>query len=164
DEVTDQFEDDGAVATGATSDSSFVSLDVLTSSWQRSMELLARMVQHSSFDASALERRRSETLANIRRLADSGAQLSTQVLQSAVYGKGDPCASPLAGTKESVAHFSLPDLVSFYNSHWSPKNAAIAVVGDLDSGSVVRVLQDTFGRWHPSKQSRKHARGKQLPH
>jgi len=136
----------GTIHSGTTSDFSFIGLEALTADWERSLNDLARVIQHPLIQAEEFDRHRAETLAELRKTADLGAQLSIQALRFILHGPANPCGAPVAGTPASIRHLTLQDVLNFHRRHWSPAHFAVLLVGDFDRQSALKVLNDAFGR------------------
>lgn len=50
-------------------------------------------------------------------------------------------------TKKSLAAITRDDVVKFYQSHYTPANTILAVVGDFSTAEMEKLLADKFGGW-----------------
>ncbi|MDI1434172.1 MULTISPECIES: M16 family metallopeptidase [Polyangium] len=57
---------------------------------------------------------------------------------------------PTIGWMDDILGFTTDDCVSFYRTYYAPNNAAMAIVGDVDIGQVLRLVQDNYGGLPPS--------------
>jgi len=53
---------------------------------------------------------------------------------------------PIAGTAESVGSLRRAQIVGYYQARYRPENMVVAVAGNLEHSSVVRMVRKTFGR------------------
>jgi zinc protease len=136
----------GTVQFGTSSDFSFIGIEALTADWERSLSDLVRVIQHPLIDAKDFDRERAATLAEIRKTADLGAQLSIQALRFVIDGQDNPCGAPTAGTAKSINRLTLQDVLSFHRRYYLPANYTVLVVGDFDRGAALKLLNDTLGR------------------
>lgn len=51
---------------------------------------------------------------------------------------------PIIGWEEDIKKLSLEDLVNFYNTFYSPKNAVLIVVGNIDKGNLKKEIMSIF--------------------
>lgn len=52
---------------------------------------------------------------------------------------------PTIGLEEDIKGFTLEDLMDFYRAYYSPKNAALILVGDFSMRSALAMIQDAYG-------------------
>lgn len=57
---------------------------------------------------------------------------------------------PTIGWMDDILGFTTEDCVSFYKTYYSPNNATMVVVGDVDIGQVLRLVQETYGHMPPA--------------
>lgn len=62
------------------------------------------------------------------------------------YVDGHNLALGGLGTPETIARVSLDDLISYWNTHFTPTNAYILVVGNFDSSQLKDSLERHFGK------------------
>lgn len=123
--------DTGAsLSSGALRDMAWVSLRGLTEEQylRPALGLMQSLLSKPRFDDDAFERRKANTLVNIKREQQSPATVANKAFYQAVYGN-HPYASPLAGTETSVAALTREDVVRFYHQYYVTNNAAVAIVG-----------------------------------
>lgn len=57
---------------------------------------------------------------------------------------------PTIGWMEDILGFTTDDCVEFYKTYYSPNNATMVIVGDVDLGQVLRLVQETYGHMPPA--------------
>lgn len=57
---------------------------------------------------------------------------------------------PTIGWMSDILGFTTEDCTSFYKTYYSPNNATMVVVGDVEIGRVLRLVQETYGRMAPA--------------
>jgi len=67
-----------------------------------------------------------------------------EVLMRLLYGS-HPYGSPTLGTFEDLDSLTLEDCLSFYRTYYSPSNATIVVVGDVQAREVLRTVARYYG-------------------
>lgn len=70
-------------------------------------------------------------------------------LDSLLYGRAfdsHPYGKPITGTPEDIRSFSREKLHEFYRNFYSPENAVISVVGDIDCEAVLKQIEKLFCR------------------
>jgi hypothetical protein len=68
------------------------------------------------------------------------------VFDRLVYGL-HPYGQPDAGTPESLSKITRDDLVGFHRAYFSPNNAILAIVGDLNADQAFAGAEKAFGDW-----------------
>ncbi len=58
---------------------------------------------------------------------------------------------PTIGWMEDIANFSTEDCQAFYRTYYAPNNARLVLVGDVDVGAVLALVQKEYGRIPPSE-------------
>lgn len=67
-----------------------------------------------------------------------------EALMTLVYGD-HPYGHPTLGSMEDLDALTLEDCLTFYRTYYSPSNATIVVVGDVDTREVLRTLSRLYG-------------------
>jgi zinc protease len=57
---------------------------------------------------------------------------------------------PVIGWMPDLAHLKLEDLKQYYRTHYTPNNAFIVVVGDIDPDALFKEIEKYFGSIKPS--------------
>lgn len=110
-------------------------------------ELLAReadRMQNLLLTQEALENERRIVTEELR-LAEENSRagrLSGTLLRAAL--RGHPYGH-LAGTPETLAKITIPQLQSFYARHYRPGNAHLVIVGCIDAAATLATAQALFG-------------------
>ncbi len=108
------------------------------------MNVLAEMLRTARFDPRELGRERKVILEEIR----GGQDDPDSVLCEATYASAwpdHPYGRPVIGTTRSVRGMSVEALRSFYEHHYQPANACLAVAGSVDVEEVSRAARALFG-------------------
>jgi zinc protease len=114
------------------------------------IEILAEVAMSPAFEPEEVERRRSDVLSHLERMKDEPGELVRNRFLARIYGE-HPYHHPPSGTPETVGRFQAADVHRFYRRFFRPNEAILAVVGDLEAGSTLRMLEDRFGPWAPSE-------------
>ena len=69
------------------------------------------------------------------------------ILYNKVVYANQPYGHQLTGDEKSLNAISRDDLTDFYNSYYRPNEAALIVVGDVDTQTLVPKLEKAFGDW-----------------
>ncbi|PSB21723.1 insulinase family protein [Phormidesmis priestleyi ULC007] len=62
--------------------------------------------------------------------------------------KVHPYRRPVIGYDQDIRNLTRPDVQQFFDTHYTPNNLTIAIVGDVNPVEVERLAQTYFGRYH----------------
>ena len=145
-EISEELANLGArLRTGSNLDLSSVSLSVLTSELDSSLELYADVVLNPTFPEQEFKRLQKEQLARIQREKTTPTQMGLRIFPGLLYGKDHPYGGPYtgSGTEESVSSLTNEDLINFYRTWFKPNNATLVVVGDTTLEEIVPGWRNT---------------------
>jgi zinc protease len=57
---------------------------------------------------------------------------------------------PTIGWMDDILNFTTDDCTSFYRTYYAPNNAVMVIVGDVDVGQVLRLVQENYGGLAPA--------------
>lgn len=96
------------------------------------------------------------------RVENVGSSLLMEKFLEEVYGD-HPYGASLIGPMEKILYFNRPQAARFYQEHYGPDNAVIAVVGRFDEEEVRGLIEKYFGDWQPRKKhSSENSRSKEV--
>ena len=133
----------------STIDSAGMKLSALADNLDASTEFFARLIETPDATVEAIDDLKKQTLAQIKReQSDSGA-LTQRVLPRLLFGDAHPDAGPLTGSGRAAAINALTreQLQQFYRRHFTPANAALIAVGDIDMATLKTLAKKHFGAW-----------------
>jgi zinc protease len=135
--------------TGASYDHSTASLNVLKKNLDKALTIMADVVMHPAFPKEELERKRQLQIGRIQKEASQPASLATKAFSRLMYGAANPYSQPSSGPGSiaAVKAMTRDDLVSFYQKNYSPKGAALVVVGDLTMKEAQAAVEKAFKGW-----------------
>lgn len=138
-----------SIGIGATMDRTVVSLYALTPNLGPSLDLLADIVLHPSFDPKELERVRAGQLAMIAQEMTDPRGLARRAFFPALYGAQHPygVAGALSGDPKAVAALTRDDLAAFHRKWIRADNAEIFAVGDTTIDALKAELEKRFTAW-----------------
>ena len=134
------------VQSGAAMDSETISMEMLTSHTREGLNLLADVAQHPGFRSEDVDRRRKQRLVRIAQETDNVQNMAIRVGPKLVFGDA-PYGRSGTGTAESVGPITSADITSFYASHFSPRDSALVLAGDLTRAQAESLARQYFGKW-----------------
>jgi zinc protease len=118
----------------------------LKESLDTGLELLADALLRPALDPGEIEKVREEHLAAIKRREDSLSSKALELLQKGLYD-AHPYAFLTLGTESSVAAINRDALRGYLSAYAHPRNAVLAVVGDVEPEALVEALAAHLGEW-----------------
>jgi zinc protease len=135
-----------SLSAGAGWDSTTVGVNVPSARLEPGLALLADVVVSPTFPATEVERVRSELLTEMLQWRDDPEQLASVAFSKAVFG-GHPYSRDLQGDTASIQAITREEILRFHAERYVPGSAAIVVAGDAAAGSLLPLLEGTFGKW-----------------
>jgi zinc protease len=120
------------------------SLRMLRDNKEEAFELLRMALASPHFDKDDLERIRSQTMSELRRETTSPSSLAGRKLLELAFGS-HPYGHQASGTLDSVPSITVDDLRAYARRVIARNTLKIAVVGDVDPGTLGKLLDLTFG-------------------
>jgi zinc protease len=134
--------DDIAATTSAGTD---FGLDVLSSHFDRGMELLADEELHPAFRAADFSIVRDQEAGELVGDMTSPDHLADVALNKALYPAADP--SQRFATPATVGSIALADVKAWYSAAYRPDLTTIVVIGDTTPQAAKAVVEKYFGGW-----------------
>jgi zinc protease len=148
DAFNDVVEGAGANLTfGADTDSTDFGITCLSEDFAPLVEVLADALRRPLFPADQFEKLRRQRLVYLReRDQDTGSVASLQ-FHEALFGRDHPYGRATSGYVETLETLQLDELVAFHAQRFTPQGAILVVTGDVETASVLDLLQRHFGDW-----------------
>lgn len=108
------------------------------------VDLLADILQHSTFDAEEMERERGVILQEIAAHTDTPDDLAFDFFHEVAY-PNQPLGRSILGTPELVSGFAAENLSDYMRKHYHADNMVLSVAGNVEHERVVKLAQDAFG-------------------
>lgn len=139
-----------ATATRATTTAT---LRVLSDQAAPLLPLYAALLREPAFPADRLELVRSQLLTGLREEADDATRVARQAFNALVYGS-HPAGRPQSGTEATVSAIPREALRDFHRRYYRPEHATLVVVGDFQTATLMRELEQAFGSWERGSERR----------
>lgn len=138
----------GSLSVDSGTDTAQLSVSVLSKDLDLALDLMGDLLTHPTFPQVELAKKIPEVLASIKRGQEDPGWVSYLAFLALVYGS-HPYGRPIEGTEASVPTITRDDVVAFYQSHYRPNRAILAVVGDVTVADLKARLQTRLGGWAP---------------
>jgi len=120
------------------------SLRTLTANRDLGFELMRLSLTAPRFDEEAVERIRTQILADLRRATTSPNDIASELWWRTIFA-GHPYGQPVQGTLESLPRIGIADLKGFTRRVFARSTLKISIVGDIDAASAGQLIDKTFG-------------------
>ena len=114
------------------------------------LDILADILQSSTFAHDELEREREVILQEIAGLKDSPDEIGYDLLHDAAF-PAQPVGRPIIGTPETVKRITRDELKSFLAERYRPGGMVISAAGAVHHETLVRHVEALFGGLTPGE-------------
>ncbi len=123
-----------------------LSITGLSRSVADALEILHEIVSAPLFDSTGIEDSQRALLSEIAEEVDDPYHVALRELFARVFA-GHPRSRPTNGTSESVALLRREDIVHHFAQRYTPGNAVLSIVGDLDPERALALAEGSFASW-----------------
>jgi zinc protease len=137
------------IGAGSSLDTSYISLNSITSTLPDSLELFSDVLINPTFPETDFERLKAQTLAGIQQEKTQPQGIAMRLFPQLVYGKDHAYSNPFSGSGQeaSVRALTRTDLETFHHRWMRPDNATLLVVGDTTLEGIKPLLEKNLGVW-----------------
>lgn len=135
------------VGTGATREESWMTIQSLKENIEPTLAIMAEAVTSPTFRDADVDRVRNNLIVALQQQRDGAMTVAHKVMWRELYGPDHPYSHTLLGTEEALKRISRADIKSFYGSAFSPRNAALVLVGDLSRSDAMKMAEEALGDW-----------------
>lgn len=136
-----ELDDIAATTSGGTD----FGMDVLSSHFERGVQLLADQELHPAFKAADFGIVRDQLAGELAGEVSSPAYLAQLALDRALYPASDP--SQRRATAQGIRTLTLADVKAWYASAYRPDLTTIVVIGDTTPDAAKALFEKYFGGW-----------------
>ncbi|HZO23427.1 MAG TPA: pitrilysin family protein [Steroidobacteraceae bacterium] len=139
------------IGAGSSLDTSYISLNALTSQLEGSLELFADVLLNPTFPRSQLEVLKLQAIAAIEQQKFQPRGIASRLFPKLLYGAGHAYANPFSGigTEQSIRSITVERLREFYGRWIRPDNSTLLIVGDTTLTQIVPLLERQLAAWSP---------------
>ena len=124
---------------------------VLADDLPLAVDILADILQHSTFEPEELERERGVILQEIGQTQDTPDDLVFDLFQETAY-PNQPLGRSILGPAETISAMPRDALTGYMSRHYSPDRMVLAAAGKVDHDRLVEIANEQF-RSLPGKPS-----------
>lgn len=120
----------------------------LSEYFPRIMELMADAIKNPLLTEEEFQKEKNKLIEGLKSQEKNVSEVANRMSSALIYGKDYPKGE--FTTVEKVMGLSLFDVRGYYEDFFNPKNAYLAVVGDVTRADVERLVRKNLGDWKPS--------------
>ncbi|MFA5353504.1 MAG: pitrilysin family protein [Thermodesulfovibrionales bacterium] len=135
----------GAVDTSIGPDYSSINVSIVRKEAAYGFDLLVDILVDPTFSEESINRKKQEALAELGQ-PKKGFGLAGEMLAKDIFGSS-PYGRNLAGTPASLSAITRDDVLSFYKSYYTPKNAVLVVVGAISLEELKGIAGPYMAEW-----------------
>nr|WP_298331762.1 pitrilysin family protein [uncultured Christiangramia sp.] len=109
------------------------------------LALMADGIINPEFTQEEFDKSKARTIDGLKSSEKDVSYNARRVRSALAYGKDHPYGE--FSTEETVNAVKLEDVKSYYKTWFSPKNAYLVVVGDVDEDDVKDLVKKNFSSW-----------------
>ena len=109
------------------------------------VDVLGDMVTSSLINSEDVEAEREVILDEIAMHDDDPDDVVNNLYAEKAWGSS-PLGRPIAGTVESIKTLTRAQITRYYRARYRPENMVIAIAGNVDHATAVRLVRKAFGR------------------
>ncbi len=102
--------------------------------FERALDVMADIMQNSTFDQKAIDKERKVIMDEINLVTDDPRNHQWVLFLSKLFKK-HPTKNPIYGSKDTVSKISRDDLLKYFDVHYVPNNMIVSVVGNVDGSA-----------------------------
>jgi zinc protease len=132
-----------SIGSGASLDSSVVSLNTLKAKLEDSLDLYADIILNPTFPEDQLARLKEQQLAAIAQEKNSPFGAGLRLLPELLYGKGHAYSAPFSGsgTEQSISSMTAEDLRQHHTTWFTSDNSTLIVTGDIAMNELLPLAE-----------------------
>ena len=144
-EIAEEIEQVGGEINAATSlETTAYYARILKGDEGLALEILADIIQNSSFDAGELDREREVILQEIAATQDSPDEIAYDLIQEAAF-PGQAVGRAILGTPQTVGAATPEDLRCFLKANYQPERMVVSAAGAVHHDKIERHARALFG-------------------
>jgi zinc protease len=127
-------------------DSTNVTMQTLTKNLDEALDIFSDVIVHPSFPSAEFEINKRRASGALLQRKSNPSTVADIVYNKVLYAN-QSYGHQLTGDEKSINSLTRDDLAAFYNTNYRPNEAALIIVGDVDTKTLVPKLEKAFGDW-----------------
>ncbi|MCR4315992.1 MAG: insulinase family protein [Planctomycetes bacterium] len=113
---------------------------------ETAIEIIADWMQNCLFTEQEVSREQLVVQEELRRNLDNPARESRQLFLETMF-REHPIRVPVIGYQDNINQVTREDMFKFYRTHYSPDNAVVAIVGDVNKEDTLAMIKKHYEGW-----------------
>ena len=152
-QISDTLDFIGAsLETGCSQDTASVSMTMLKKDLATGLDLLADILNQSTFPQAEIDRQKQAIIASIRAAEEDPGTVAAKAFAAALF-PDSPYGRPVEGSEASVKALQQKSLRDFFARNYRSNRSIIAVVGDVSEQEIAKTLNGAFQTWPKGEPS-----------
>lgn len=152
-QIAEAFEDMGAYFNAFTSRlNTYYCGKVLSSDLEQCLDILADIIQNSTFDAQELEMERKVILQELAMSKDDPGHIIAELFSLASFGD-TAFGRSIIGSRQNISRFTREDLLHYVQEKYCPENMIISAAGKIEHEEFIRLIDQYFTHLHSGKKN-----------
>ena len=124
-----------------------ISMNIPMQHIEIALDILQDLLLHPLFPADKLDLIKKQSLQDIKHFWDNESAIAQDLAQTYIFGDHHPKAKKPVGQIESIEKITREHVMDFYKKYISPHGTQIALVGNLETIDVPKLVQKYLGNW-----------------
>ncbi len=133
----------GTINASTGKDYTIFTINVPAEHFDMALDIMADMMQNSSFDLKEFEKERQVILDEMRMHHDNPYEYLSELLFQQVY-KVHPYRHPVIGYESLFKDLTRDEMVSYYKSFYTPSNMILSIAGKVKNSEISGKIKDAF--------------------
>ena len=138
------------ISISAGQNGTYVTGSTLARNFDATIALVQEMLLEPRWDTEEFDLLKRKKINEIDQSAGNPNAIATREAAKIRYPEGHIFRYPSYGPKDRLENVTLDDLKAFYGAHYSPTNAKLRIVGDIDASKVKKAFSGISQNWAKS--------------
>ena len=108
-------------------------------------QLTSDVLLNAQFKQEELDKLKKQSLSGLASAKANPNQVESMVRNTLLFGKSHPYGEQL--TEKTIGNITLTDIQNYYTNYFRPNVGYLAVVGDVNTKDVKKLVKKYFGSW-----------------
>lgn len=125
------------------------------------LEIIKEIMLNPVFDTTEFDKEKSRLLVSLEQQKESPRSVIGPYFDSLLFGN-HVYGNVINGNNATVSKLTVKEVKEFYNSNYTPNDAAICIVGDFVTKDMKATLTKLFSAWEKSTKVKENLASKQI--
>ena len=140
-EITQQLETLGSeLYVSSSKENITIFLKSLDKNIDSSLNILKEIMFNPGFYKDDFSRLKKAQIESIENQKTNASTIANNIFTKLIYGEKHIYSTPTIGNLESVENITLENVKTYYQNNFSPKNAKVIIVGNLEESTILSKL------------------------